>query len=82
MKGDFNMIYYVYCKVCDYDDKFLVKADTSKEAINKVYKHYKNTGVAGFRGLDENGYYAILKNRIKANKVDELLKNKDICGMI
>lgn len=63
MKGEFNMIYYVYCKVCDYDNKFLVKADTSKEAINKVYKHYKNTGVAGFRELDEN-YFGVAKNRI------------------
>ena len=76
------MIYYVYCEVCDYDDKFLVKADTSKEAIDKVYKHYKNTGVAGFRGLDECGYCAIPKNRIKAIKLDKLLKTKSICEVI
>ena len=36
-------IYYVWCDACDYDNKFLVKASTSKEAVNEVYKHYEMT---------------------------------------
>jgi len=73
------MIYYVDCNnACDYDNKFLVKAKTSKEAVDKVYKHYKNEGVAGFRGLDECGYCSVPKNSIKAIDVDKFLKKVDI----
>ena len=71
-------IYYVWCEVCDYDNKFLIKASTSKEAVDKIYKHYENEGVAGFRGLDEGGYCAIPKNKIKAINVEKLLKDEDI----
>lgn len=71
-------IYYVYCDACDYDNKFLVKASTNKEAVDKVYKHYENEGVAGFRGLDKSGYCAIPKNKIRAINVENFLKNIDI----
>lgn len=71
-------IYNVWCDACDYNNEFLVKANTSKEAVDKVYKHYKDVGVAGFRGLDECGYRAIPKKMIKAIDVEKFLKDVDI----
>ena len=71
-------IYYVYCDACDYDNKFLVKASTNKEAADKVYKHYENEGVAGFRGLDKGGYCAIPKDSISAISVNNLFQDTDI----
>ena len=71
-------IYYVWCEVCDYDNKFLIKANTKKEVIDRVYKHYINTNVAEFRGKDECGYCAIPKDSISAISVNKLFTDTDI----
>lgn len=74
-------IYYVWCEVCDYDNKFLIQANTKKEAIDRVYKHYINTNVAGFRGEDECGYCTIPKDSISAISINKLFQDTDIWGV-